>query len=192
MTDISLKCACGKVKGTTHDVSAKNGLRVVCYCDDCQAFARELGQSDIALDQYGGTEIYQTAPGYVHFSEGEDQLRCLRLTKKGITRWYTACCNTPIGNTVNSNLPFVGLIHTILGDKDIRDSTMGPVISYVQGQYAKEGLPAERYNKAFPIGITLKIFLKILKWRITGKGYPNPFYKEDGKPISKPTIVNEL
>ncbi len=191
MTDITLKCACGTVKGTAYDVSPENGLRVVCYCDDCQAFANELGRGTDTLDEFGGTDIYQMAPGRVTFSEGNDQLRCLRLTKKGTTRWYTACCNTPIGNTASSSVPFVGMIHTIMDDEGIRDQTLGPVRSYVQGNHAIGDLPPEKYNKGFPIGITLTIIWKILGWKISGKGSPDPFYGEDGRPVCKPKIVNE-
>ncbi len=191
MTDVPLKCSCGTVKGTAHDVSPINGLRVVCHCDDCQAFVNNLGRGEDALDEHGGTDIYQMAPGLIKFEQGEDQLRCLRLTKKGTTRWYTACCKTPVGNTVNGSVPFIGVIHTIMDDDGIRDQALGPVRTYVQGQHALKELPSKRYNKGFPLGITLRIMGKILKWKLTGKGKPNPFFDEDGRPVSKPSIVSE-
>ena len=33
---------------------------------------------------------------------GTDAMRCLRLSDKGVLRWHTDCCRTPIGNTAAS------------------------------------------------------------------------------------------
>ena len=41
--NIPLRCRCGEVRGTALDVNGGVGNRVVCYCHDCQAFARHLG-----------------------------------------------------------------------------------------------------------------------------------------------------
>ena len=49
-TQVSLKCRCGTLRGVATDVSPATGNRVVCHCDDCQAFARFLGVLTRFLD----------------------------------------------------------------------------------------------------------------------------------------------
>ena len=34
----------------------------------------------------------------------------VRLTPKGLFRWHTTCCNTPVGNTLRPSVPFVGIV----------------------------------------------------------------------------------
>ena len=61
-SDLALRCRCGHVRGIARDVSPANGFRFVCYCKDCQAFARFLERADV-LDPAGGTDIFQMPPG---------------------------------------------------------------------------------------------------------------------------------
>src|SRR5687767_12724189 len=111
--DIPLRCACGTLRGTALAVSPDTGNRVLCYCRDCQAFARFLARPDI-MDDKGGTDIFQMAPGRVRITAGADALRCVRLSEKGIHRWYCGECKTPVGNTGGASIPFVGLIHSFM------------------------------------------------------------------------------
>ena len=190
MVDIPLKCECGLVQGTAHNITPTNGMRVVCYCDDCQAFAKFLDKEDDILDEFGGTDIFQMTPSQLKFTRGSDQLRCVRLKKKGLYRWYTGCCNTPIGNTVGAGFAFVGVIHNIMDDEGVREKNLGPVRTYVQGNFAKEGLPPEKYNEGFPFLTTMRVVWKLIVWRLQGKHKPSPFFNEDGKAVSTP-IVND-
>ena len=89
------------------DVSPSTGTRVICYCQSCQAFARFLGGTGI-LDAHGGSDILQVSPSHVRITEGIDRLRSMRLTEKGLIRWYTDCCKTPVGNTIGGGFPFIG------------------------------------------------------------------------------------
>ena len=108
-----LQCRCGTIKGWVSDTESAN--RVVCYCRDCQAFARFLGQESATLDAQGGSDVVQTLPKNVTFTQGADALACMRLTEKGMVRWYAGCCKTPIGNTLeNYKISFVGLLHNCL------------------------------------------------------------------------------
>src|SRR5262249_49832287 len=59
--DLPLRCRCGRVRGVASDVSSSSGFRFVCYCEDCQAFARFLERPDV-LDPAGGTDIFQSFP----------------------------------------------------------------------------------------------------------------------------------
>ncbi|HPF47658.1 MAG: hypothetical protein KDF58_12080 [Alphaproteobacteria bacterium] len=186
MTDIHLKCSCGKVQGCAFDVKPDDGIRVVCHCDNCQAFAKYLGRENEILDEYGGTDIFQMSPYQILIEKGKNQIRSVRLTKKGPYRWYTDCCKTPIGNSLHSEVPFVGVIHNFMDDEDKRDKNLGPVRFYVQGKYALKKLPDEKYNEGYPLASYFKIMFKILVWRFSSKKFPSPFFDEEGNPISKP------
>ena len=101
-TEVPLKCSCGSVQGVARDVSPKTGNRLVCMCDDCQAYAHHLGRAEHILDRNGGTEVFQLTPSQLTLTEGREHLRCLRLKEKGLMRWYAGCCNTPVANTLAS------------------------------------------------------------------------------------------
>lgn len=180
---------CGAVEGVAVGVTPQSGNRVVCCCDDCQRFAEHLnGESDI-LDEFGGTDIYQTSQSQVTVNSGAEHLRCVRLSEKGLTRWYTDCCKTPIGNTLSAKVPFVGGIHSFMDIDQGRDETLGPVRAYVQIQHAR-GEPTYPHGaEKFPLGITLRIVRKMLMWKLRGMSKPSAFYDESGKAQSKPTVL---
>jgi len=100
-TDIPLRCACGKLRGTAIAVAPGAGCRIFCYCDDCQAYARFLGRSGIA-DEWGGTDVFQMAPSRARITGDTATLCCVRLSDKGMHRWYCGECTTPVGNTVSA------------------------------------------------------------------------------------------
>ena len=60
--NLKLACSCGKVTGLVHDAEPGKGNRIVCYCKDCQAFAKAVEREEDTVNQYGGTDIYQVAP----------------------------------------------------------------------------------------------------------------------------------
>ena len=91
----TLQCRCGEVRGVVTDVSPNTVNRVVCYCDDCQAFLHHLGRADL-LDAHGGSDIVQIAPASLSFVHGKERIVGLRLTPKGLYRWYASCCRTPL------------------------------------------------------------------------------------------------
>src|ERR1700757_5235893 len=98
-TPAELRCRCGQVRGFVADASPDAVNRVVCYCEDCQAFAHQLGRADL-LDAQGGSDIVQVAPASLTFIKGQNRIAGLRLTPKGLFRWHATCCNTPVGNTL--------------------------------------------------------------------------------------------
>ena len=104
-----LRCRCGEVSGRVDDASPQTVNRVICCCDDCQAFSYHLGRADL-LDAQGGSDIVQVAPAALSFHRGADRIVGLRLTPKGPFRWYSSCCNTPLGNTTGPAVPFVGIV----------------------------------------------------------------------------------
>jgi hypothetical protein len=117
-----IQCACGAIRGTLEGAGTCN--RVICYCPDCRAFARFLGRADL-LDDRGGSEIVQVAQSRLRFSKGEVHLAAVRLSEKGMVRWYASCCKTPLGNTMSdSKISFIGLIHSCL-DRTRMDQDFG-------------------------------------------------------------------
>ena len=107
--DLPLRCRCGRMRGVASHVSPSTGFRFICYCKDCQAFARFLDRADV-LDPAGGTNIFQMPPGRVKLTAGTDSLRCLCLSNK-VLRWYTDCCRTPIANTAaGPRFPVIGMV----------------------------------------------------------------------------------
>lgn len=188
METLALSCQCGAVKGSAIDITASNSNRVVCCCSDCQAFAWHLHRAD-TLDEFGGTEIFQTSLSQVKIDQGHDQLQSLRLTSKGLLRWYTACCNTPVANTASLKIPFAGIIHTFWDTTD--KDQLGPIRAHVQTRDAIGTPDYPDHSAKFPVGITLRIMRQVLTWKLQGKGKPSVFFADDGKPVKKPIIVNK-
>jgi hypothetical protein len=181
-----LQCRCGTIKGWVSDAQSAN--RVVCYCRDCQAFARFLGQERETLDAQGGSEIVQTLPKNVTITQGADALACMRLTDKGMVRWYAGCCKTPIGNTMeNYKISFVGLLHNCLENpQQSLQNSFGAVRTYAN----PHGASGDPKPKGTGMGATIWWALKtIIKARVNGDYKRTPFFR-DGKPIAEPHVLS--
>ncbi|MFD2190830.1 DUF6151 family protein [Pistricoccus aurantiacus] len=184
----SIRCHCGKLQGRLTPPSLVN--RCVCYCTDCQAFAHFLKREKEILDAAGGSDVVQLLPKHVAFTQGLDQLACMRLTPKGLLRWYAACCNTAIGNTpANFKLSFVGLVADCLGsEQGSLDEAFGPVRMRVFTRHAKgelkpktTGLPGGAWRAG-------RMFLTA---RLNGDYRKTPFFTESGAPIVTPRVLDE-
>jgi Family of unknown function (DUF6151) len=185
----SIRCDCGKLRGTLNHNSEIN--RCVCYCADCQAFARFLKREHEILDERGGTSIIQTIPANITFTEGIENLTCMRLTTNGMLRWYAVCCNTPIGNTPPTlNLSFIGLIHTCLSsDQTSLDKAFGPIRMYVN---TKSAIGENKPESAGVLSGTLRVIGMMLKARFDGRYKQTPFFViELGTPIVVPKVLND-
>jgi len=188
---VSLRCTCGAVKGTALGVSSSTATRLVCMCDDCQTSAHHLGNVNAILDANGGTEVVQLTPSQIRIHEGIDQIGCLRLSPKGLMRWYARCCDTPIANTLPSpRTPFAGVVHTFWKpelDGHTCDEVVGPVVARVQGRFGRGVLPPDAHQRA-PVGVILVAGWRLLKGFVGGKHQPSPFFR-DGKPVVEPTVL---
>jgi Family of unknown function (DUF6151) len=191
--DLALRCRCGHVRGVASEVSPSAGSCFVCYCKDCQAFARFLDRMDV-LDMAGGTDIFQIAPARVQFAAGVGALRCLRLRDNTqVLRWYTDCCRTPIANTAASpRFPIVALIHSFMDNDAIghsRDEVLGPPRCRIYGRSAVGPLPPNA-----PPPASLRVFArrgsKLFAWWLHGLARPNPFFEDGtGAPVSVPHVL---
>jgi hypothetical protein len=183
-----IQCRCGTLKG---HVSRSHGAnRGVCYCRDCQAFAHFLGRADEILDASGGTDVIQTRAANVVFTAGKEALACMRLTPNGMLRWYSTCCNTPVGNTLaNSKVSFVGLVHNCLeGTGQTVESSFGPVQAYVNTQSAKGGVKS---SPLALVAVILRFIAMVAGARMDGSYKRSPFFDADtGAPIVAPKVLS--
>jgi hypothetical protein len=186
--NVPLKCSCGKVQGVAKNLSSGQGRRIICLCEDCQAFAHYLGHAESVLDQNGGTEILQILPDNLEINHGIKNLRCMRLSDKGMLRWYAGCCNTPIANTAPySKMPYAGVVHSIMDLAD--DAALGPVRARIQGKFGIGKLPEGTHQKA-PLGLILQIMGPLIGGLLRGKHAPSPFFdRRTGKPTVEPYIL---
>jgi hypothetical protein len=148
--------------------------RAVCYCKDCQAYARYLGTPGI-VDDSGGTEVVASLPKHLRFTAGADALACMSLSERGILRWYASCCRTPIGNTPrNPGLPYVGVIHVCLED-------LSPTLesSFGRLRMAVNTASARNRVRATPIATSarlLRFMIGAFGARLSGAYKDNPFF----------------
>jgi hypothetical protein len=182
-----LSCRCGEVQGVVTNASPQKVNRVVCYCDDCQAFLHQLGRADL-LDAQGGTDIVQVAPASLTFSRGRARIAGLRLTPKGLLRWHTTCCNTPVGNTLGPAIPFVGIVaQTFDDDAQRADGVFGAPIGAILGKYAIGKAPAG--STRINLRLLLRAITKVLGWRLRGRTWPHPFFDQQTREQIYPLTV---
>jgi hypothetical protein len=185
--DAVIICRCGDVRGRVKNASPGTVNRVVCYCDDCQAYAHHLKRADL-LDAHGGSDIVQVAPGVLSFDRGEDRLVGLRLTPRGLFRWYARCCNTPMGNTLRPTIPFVGIAAAAFGmDGHGADAFFGPPRGVNGTKFAVGGAPAS--SNWGNLRMAAHLLRLVLGWRLGGRAWPNPFFDRATQRPSRPITV---
>ena len=156
----TLSCSCREVRGLVTDVAPNTVNRVVCYCDDCQAFLHKLDRVDL-LDDQGGTDIVQLAPASLSFVQGKERIVGLRLTPRGIDRWYASCCRMPLGNTLGPAIPFIGILAQAFESETQKpDQLFGRPIGRIFGKYAV-GHPPEGSTRLNPRLIARAIRMEI-------------------------------
>lgn len=189
--DVELQCRCGKLHGWLRDAAPGTVNRVVCYCDDCQAFLHHLGRAEL-LDAHGGSDIVQVAPSTVSFDRGHELITAVRLAPEGLYRWFASCCKTPLGNTVSPRLPFVGIVTELLQQvPNARpcDEVFGAPRARILGKFAIGTPPPEsvKPNVSFIAG-TIR---KLLGWKLRGKTWPHPFFERaSGTPKYPVTVLS--
>jgi hypothetical protein len=183
-----LRCSCGALTGDVeHEALASHSI---CYCKDCQAFARFLGRDAELLDARGGCENIQVLPKDVKLRGGTQYLACVRLSQNGLLRWYAACCNTPIGNTpATSKLPFIGLAGACL---ESPTSTVAKSFGPVRFCAFTRGARGEPKPKSFGVpGFAVWLVRNRLRARFTGGFRDNPFFDTiSDRPVVEPRVLS--
>jgi hypothetical protein len=189
--DLTLRCHCGRVRGVARSVAPSEGFRFVCYCTDCQAFARFLERFDV-LDAAGGTDIVHVPAAHVALTAGADAVRCITFSSK-VLRWCTDCCRTPIANTAATpRFPIVALIHCFMDHEAhgrSRDDMLDPPLCRIYDCSAIAPLPPDAPPPS-PFAVFMRRALKILGWWACGLGRPNPFFDDrTNAPLCAPRVL---
>lgn len=183
-----IQCDCGAFKAELTGFPKNTPGRLVCYCADCQAYLQKLGRAE-HLDAHGGTEVIPVYPDEFKILSGADKLQCNRLTKKGLNRFSTTCCNSPIANCV-AGFPWVGVLHSAYTASDAGSlERLGPIRSRIMGKSAT-GSPPFKIAAKLDFKAFLAVFPFMLKGKLFGKARNNPFFEADGKrPITEPKLL---
>jgi hypothetical protein len=185
----TLQCRCGQVRGVVANAAPETVNHVVCYCDDCQAFLHHLGRADL-LDARGGSDIVQLAPATLSFTQGTERIIGVRLSPKGLYRWYASCCKTPLGNTMTPAIPFVGILARGFDNGGQKSNAVfGPPIGAIMGKFAVGEPPAG--STGVNVGFFARAIRKVLGWRFFGRAWPHPFFDRATRaPIYPLTILS--
>ena len=177
--EIAFSCRCGKVAGRLTGVDPNRGTHVRCHCDDCRRANAHFG---IPGTREEGVDLWQTTPDTVKIDEGATQLRLLRLSPKGLLRWYAGCCGTPLLNTLATpKMPFVGVIADRLADR----TALGPVIAegFVEGE---DG----RSRHVHGGRVIRRLLRRALGARLSGRWKDTPFFDPaTGAPVAEAEIA---
>jgi hypothetical protein len=178
---VEVRCRCGEVRGRVQDATPRTVNRVVCYCDDCQAFAHYLGRDDL-LDEHGGTDVVQVAPASLTFHGGAERIVGVRLAPKGLYRWYASCCNAPLGNTVGPAIPFVGIVARAF--EPGADDVLGKPVGAIFGKFAIGTAPEG--STSWNVPLYARAIRMVLGWRLSGRAWPHPFFDQATRAPSHP------
>ncbi|MBC3872948.1 DUF6151 family protein [Undibacterium flavidum] len=180
----TIQCQCGEVRAHLEGEGTHN--HIVCYCTDCRAFAHFLGRGEQVLDAQGGTEIVQVSQARLRFVQGREHLAAVRLSDKGMVRWYAACCKTPLGNVMlDPKMAFIGLIHSAL-DKAHVGKDFGSVTAWMETQAAL-GEPKPVQKGVLPV--VLRFMGMTLSARLSGSYKKSPLFNAEGRPVAQAEIL---
>lgn len=183
---IQVRCRCGQVGGRM--VPERAYARATCYCRDCQAYARFIGQPG-TMDAAGGTDIVAMAPDGLHIDHGHDQVACMSLGPRGLLRWYAACCRTPLANTGrDAGMYYTGLVTTCLAAPDAElDARLGP-----RDRIAINPASARAPVDATPWRLLTsgaRIFTGIVVAQLRTRRAGAPFFDPQGRPVATPEVI---
>ena len=179
--DTAFSCSCGCLQGRITAAGVKRATHVVCYCQDCRAAQLYFGQPDPAP---GPVEILQMLPEEIVFENGAEHLAVMRLSPKGMLRWYANCCNAPLATTSRSlKFPFAGFIVNRIPDP----SGLGPVttrgfVPTANGKQSHEKLGPAVYG----------LVTRLAKSRLSGSWKNTPFFDpETAEPVAAPLTLSK-
>jgi len=183
-----IACKCQKFQIELKAFPKNTPGRLKCYCDDCQTYLHHLGRGDL-LDENGGTEIIPAYPADAEILSGKEFLKCTRLKARGMYRFSTLCCNTPIANTA-PRTPWLGFHRAAYFDAAELDRVLGPIRGRIMGKYAK-GTPPKGTPEKFNLKVFVSVMPFILKGRLLKKSAPSPFFSASGEAIATPQVLSE-
>ena len=129
-------------------------------------------------------------PAALVIDQGHEKIGGLQLSAKGLYRWYTTCCQTPLGNTVSPAIPFVGVMSAAFDFAGASaDQMLGKPVGAIMGQFAVGEAPAG--SRGIRLPLMLRSIGKVLGWRLSGRAWPHPFFERaSGKPVYPVTVLS--
>ena len=118
--------------------------------------------------------------------QGLEALACMSLSDRGLLRWYTSCCNTPIGNTPRDfKTPYVGLIESCLkSNSPSLQESFGPVRIVFN---TKSAWGRVKSTPVSSLVAMLGLMKSVIGTRLSGAYKRNPFFGgEMGTPVARP------
>lgn len=188
--ELNFHCACGAMAWSVEESSPRLGIRYICHCDDCQAFARFTGRAEYVLDANGGTDAYQLPASRVRIIKGQEALACVRMTTRPLLRWHCASCRVPVANTYGTSaLSFVSLPLAAASAED-REAILGPSSGHVWTKFGVGDLSqAKQVNIA---AMLWRMACRIIIARLSGDYRNNPFFgRNDGNPLVEPRRLSQ-
>lgn len=174
---VALACRCGQVRGR---LDPAGGSHALCYCRDCAAGAHHI----TGVAPSGPADIFQTTPDRLTIDAGFDNLAAIRLSPKGLVRWYARCCATPFANTMpGPGLPFVGLSAGVVSGDD--RAKLGPVICEAN----MRGPDGKTRHRGFARA-AMAILRRAALSRVLGRERRAPFFGADDAPARRPEILS--
>ncbi len=189
---LNLTCRCGAVKAKLIDVAPRTTNHLICHCDDCQAYARYLGDPDRLMDKAGGTRICQMSSAQIQLTTATEDLAIIRLSPKGLLRWYSRCCRSPLFNTLpTAGFPFAGLPADALSHPNGNEigQAVGPLLGRVNLKFAV-GDTSHIKSEERSLFSVLPRFIRIFGTaRLRGDHKRGPFFGDNGKPIVPAEVI---
>lgn len=192
---LAWRCRCGSVTGSLHHRPyIDRHFHAICHCRDCQAFPHLLGCAEQVLDANGGTAILGVSPAAFRIDTGHDELAVIRLSEKGLLRWHTRCCDTPIGHTASSrSLPHLGIIAATVAHANGQaalEAVYGPVRERIYGRSAPGG-SAPGAHPRVPLSM-LPSMLAMFAGRVRrGEHKRSALFDDAGEPIVIPRVLGD-
>lgn len=143
------------------------------------------------LDAYGGSNIVQMDPAKFEITKGMEHVVCMRVTQDGPLRWYTNCCNTPLGNTFpRGGWPFIGFLPICLGIKGTSDKLVD-LVGKSRGHVNRPG-KTPFFDQLGNLLMLIGLFCKIMFWRVRGGPSYKPFFDaETLRPLVRPIKISD-
>lgn len=114
----------------------------------------------------------------------------MRLGPTGMLRFYSACCRSPLGNTLGSaRIPFVGVHTSFLAASAVElERALGESIG-VQAEFAIGGVPANA-SRGTPFRLMRRVLPFLAAGFLRGEHAPNSLYDvATGAPVSEPKVL---
>jgi hypothetical protein len=130
-----------------------------------------------------GVNLLQTTPDMISIDQGAEFLGLMRLSPRGLFRWYATCCDAPLFNTLRvRGAPFAGIQTNRLANP----AAAGPVRvrGYVPG-------PDGKLRHQGAARMTWGIFSRMGSAWISGRWRKTPFFDASGTPMAEARILSK-